>query len=70
MTDEEQIRRLIQRWAVAAHAGVAFAIALLRRGNPADFARELAQRLTIGMIKRDGAWVTTHEHHSFADGSP
>jgi hypothetical protein len=35
MTDEQQIRGLIERWATAAH-DVAFAFALLRCGTPAD----------------------------------
>jgi uncharacterized protein (TIGR02246 family) len=56
---------------VTAGTDVAFAFALLRCGTPADFARDPAQRLrlTLGMVKRDGGWVTTHEHHSFADTS-
>jgi uncharacterized protein (TIGR02246 family) len=131
MTDEQQIRGLIERWASAAHDGdlaavladhapgivmfdvpppeqgvrgieayratwpgffkwqasgavfeiesldvtaghdVAFAFALLRCGTPADFDRDPAHRLrlTIGLVKLEGRWVVTHEHHSFADAS-
>jgi uncharacterized protein (TIGR02246 family) len=131
MTDEQQIRGLIQRWASAAHDGdlaavladhapgivmfdvpppeqgvrgieayratwpgffkwqasgavfeiesldvtaghdVAFAFALLRCGTPAYFDRDPAHRLrlTIGLVKLEGRWVVTHEHHSFADAS-
>lgn len=129
MTDEQQIRALIERWAAAAHSGdlstvlanhasdivmfdvpppeqgvrgieayretwpgffewqasgasfeieslqvtagayVAFAFALLRCGTPADFQREPEHRLrlTVGLVKVDGQWTFTHEHHSFAD---
>ncbi|OBG16569.1 DUF4440 domain-containing protein [Mycolicibacterium celeriflavum] len=51
---------------------VAFAWALLRCGKPADLAAdpESRLRLTIGLRKRDGRWVVTHEHHSFADTNP
>jgi uncharacterized protein (TIGR02246 family) len=131
MTDEQQIRHLIERWAAAAHDGdlptvladhapdivmfdlpppqrgvrgldayrdtwpgffewqasgavfeiesleitagvdVAFALALLRCGTPADFDRDPEQRLrlTIGLHRVDDRWVVTHEHHSFADAS-
>jgi uncharacterized protein (TIGR02246 family) len=56
---------------VTAGAEVAFAFALLRCGTPADFEREPDQRLrlTIGLQKRDGRWIVTHEHHSFTDAS-
>ena len=129
MTDEQQIRALIERWAAAVHEGdmdnvladhaldivmfdvpppnqgvrgieayretwpgffawqaggavfqigtldvtagsdVAFAVALLRCGTPADLEREPRQRLrlTIGLRKTDGRWVVHHEHHSFPD---
>jgi uncharacterized protein (TIGR02246 family) len=52
---------------VVAGADVAFAYALLRCGMPADFADEPDNRLriTVGLRKRDGRWVVTHEHHSF-----
>jgi uncharacterized protein (TIGR02246 family) len=134
MTDEQQIRDLVRRWAAAVHDGdlptvladhapdivmfdvpppergvrgldayratwpgffawqaagalfeidalditpghdVAFAVALLRCGTPADFARdpERRLRLTIGLRKIDRRWTVTHEHHSFTDttGSP
>jgi uncharacterized protein (TIGR02246 family) len=54
-------------------ADVAFAWALLKCGTPDHLAEEPERRLrlTIGLRKRDGEWVVTHEHHSFADtGSP
>jgi uncharacterized protein (TIGR02246 family) len=47
---------------------VAFAHALLRCGMPAELDTDPAARLrlTLGLRKRDGRWVVTHEHHSFA----
>jgi uncharacterized protein (TIGR02246 family) len=52
---------------VVAGVEVAFAYALLRCGTPAEFAAkpDLRLRLTLGLRKRDGRWVVTHEHHSF-----
>jgi uncharacterized protein (TIGR02246 family) len=52
---------------VTAGADVAFAYALLRCGKPEEFAANPDNRLrmTIGLRKRDGPWVVTHEHHSF-----
>ncbi|MDT5015583.1 MAG: hypothetical protein QOD39_1743 [Mycobacterium sp.] len=52
---------------VTAGTDVAFAWALLECGKPEDFAAnpESRLRLTIGLRKRDGHWVVTHEHHSF-----
>ncbi|MBB5167021.1 nuclear transport factor 2 family protein [Mycobacterium sp. AZCC_0083] len=52
---------------VVAGTDVAFAYALLRCGMPADFDSEPDNRLrvTVGLCKRDGHWVVTHEHHSF-----
>jgi uncharacterized protein (TIGR02246 family) len=52
---------------VTAGADVAFAHALLRCGKPEEFAANSDNRLrlTIGLRKRDGRWVVTHEHHSF-----
>ncbi len=46
---------------------VAFAHALLRCDRPEDLQRRPDHRLriTIGLRKRDGRWVVTHEHHSF-----
>ena len=57
---------------VTAGDDVAFAHALLRCGMPAELEANPANRLrlTIGMRKRDGRWVVTHEHHSFADANP
>jgi ketosteroid isomerase-like protein len=52
---------------VSAGTDVAFAYALLRCGTPEDFATNPDNRLriTMGLRKRDGRWVVTHEHHSF-----
>ena len=52
---------------VVAGADVAFAYALVRCGKPEEFAVNPGNRLrmTIGLHKRDGRWVVTHEHHSF-----
>ncbi|MEO3757659.1 SgcJ/EcaC family oxidoreductase [Mycobacterium sp. B14F4] len=57
---------------VTAGSDVAFAWALLRCGKPDDLAAdpENRLRLTIGLRKRNGRWVVTHEHHSFADTNP
>ena len=131
VSDEQQIRMLIERWADAAHTGdldtvladhdedilmfdvpppyegvrgldayratwppffgwqssgasfeiveldvtagtdVAFATALLRCGTAEDFRvnPDNRLRLTVGLCRRDGRWVVTHEHHSFPDRS-
>jgi ketosteroid isomerase-like protein len=52
---------------VTVGADVASAYALVRCGTPEDFAANPDNRLrmTIGLRKRDGHWVVTHEHHSF-----
>lgn len=52
---------------VTASDDVAFAWALLRVGTAEDFEAEPEKRmrLTLGLRKRDGRWVVTHEHHSF-----
>jgi uncharacterized protein (TIGR02246 family) len=52
---------------VTAGTDVAFAWALLRCGKPEEFEvnPDNRLRLTIGLRKRDGRWVVTHEHHSF-----
>jgi uncharacterized protein (TIGR02246 family) len=52
---------------VVAGTDVAFAYALLRCGTPDDFdaTPDIRLRMTIGLRKRDGRWVVTHEHHSF-----
>lgn len=57
---------------VTSGADVAFAWALLRCGKPEDLEAnpDSRLRLTIGLRKRDGRWVITHEHHSFADTNP
>ncbi len=56
---------------VTAGDEVAFAWALLRCGTPEQFAvhPEARLRLTVGLHRREGRWVVTHEHHSFADTS-
>jgi len=56
---------------VTAGADVAFAVALLRCGTPADLRRDpaLRLRLTLGLRREDGRWVVAHEHHSFPDTS-
>jgi ketosteroid isomerase-like protein len=52
---------------VTAGADVAFAWALLRCGKQEEFEAnpDNRLRLTIGLRKRGGRWVVTHEHHSF-----
>ena len=52
---------------VTAGDDVAFAYALVRCGKPEDFAANPDNRLrmTMGLRKRDGRWVVTHEHGSF-----
>ena len=52
---------------VTAGDDVAFAHALLRCGMPAELEANPGNRLrlTVGLRKRDGRWVVTHEHHSF-----
>jgi uncharacterized protein (TIGR02246 family) len=54
---------------VTAGDDVAFAHALLRCDTPEELKRDPARRLrlTIGLRKRRGRWVVTHEHHSFTD---
>jgi uncharacterized protein (TIGR02246 family) len=56
---------------VTAGTDVAFAVALLRCGTPAEFERtpEKRLRLTLGLRRDDGRWVVAHEHHSFTDDS-
>jgi uncharacterized protein (TIGR02246 family) len=56
---------------VTAGEDVAFALALLRCGTDEHLAAvpEQRLRLTIGLVRRDGRWVVTHEHHSFPDRS-
>jgi uncharacterized protein (TIGR02246 family) len=56
---------------VAEGDDVAYAWALLKCGTPDEFADvpDRRLRLTVGLAKRDGRWVVTHEHHSFADTS-
>jgi uncharacterized protein (TIGR02246 family) len=56
---------------VTAGSDVAFAYGLLRCGTAAEFERDPEQRLrlTVGLVRTDGRWVVTHEHHSFTDTS-
>lgn len=54
---------------VTAGTDVAYAVALVRCGSPAEL-RELPDkrlRLSLGLVKRTGQWVVQHEHHSFCD---
>ncbi|ULE31475.1 YybH family protein [Mycobacterium sp. IDR2000157661] len=62
----------IEELQVTTGTDVAFAWTLLRCGKPVDLAADPDNRLrlTIGLRKRDGRWVVTHEHHSFADTNP
>ena len=52
---------------VTAGGDVAFAVALLRCGTPAEFERtpDRRLRLTLGLRREHGRWVVAHEHHSF-----
>ena len=52
---------------VTAGNDVEFAHALLRCGMPAELEANPDNRLrvTVGLRKREGRWVVTHEHHSF-----
>jgi uncharacterized protein (TIGR02246 family) len=54
---------------VTAGDDVAFAYALLRCGTEEELRTrpEKRLRLTVGLRKRQGRWIVTHEHHSFAD---
>lgn len=56
---------------VTAGEDVAFAWALLRCGTRDQLAEQpdARLRLTLGLRKRDGRRLVTHEHHSFADPS-
>jgi uncharacterized protein (TIGR02246 family) len=56
---------------VTAGKDVAFAYGLLRCGSPEDLNNDPTNRLrlTIGLRKKAGRWVVTHEHHSFPDKS-
>lgn len=57
---------------VTAGADVAFAHARLRCDTPDGLARnpDNLLRLTVGLRRRDGRWLVTHEHHSFALPAP
>jgi ketosteroid isomerase-like protein len=61
----------IESLEVTAGADVAFAFGLLWCGTPEEFDEvpERRLRLTIGLVKVDGRWTVTHEHHSFTDTS-
>jgi len=52
---------------ITAGDDVAFAHALLRCGTPEELAKHPEQRLrlTVGLRKKGGRWVVSHEHHSF-----
>ncbi|WP_328852318.1 SgcJ/EcaC family oxidoreductase [Micromonospora globbae] len=62
----------IESLEVTAGDDVAFAYALLRCGTDQDLADDPQNRLrlTLGLRKRDGRWVVTHEHHSFPLAGP
>ena len=59
----------IEELDITAGHDVAFAFGLLRCATPQELERNPDQRLrlTIGLRKREGRWIVTHEHHSFAD---
>ena len=52
---------------VTAGDDVSFAWALLRCGTDDELERDPDNRLrlTVGLRRRDGSWVVTHEYHSF-----
>ena len=56
---------------VTAGEDVAFAHALLRCGTEDELSKDPDNRLrlTVGLRKKAGRWVVTHEHHSFPDKS-
>ncbi|HTV02976.1 MAG TPA: SgcJ/EcaC family oxidoreductase [Luteitalea sp.] len=56
---------------VTAGDTVAFAHVLLRCGTPEEYEEtpDRRLRLTLGLVKQDGRWQVTHEHHSFPDTS-
>jgi uncharacterized protein (TIGR02246 family) len=51
---------------VTAGADVAFAVAALKCAEPGPDGAQIALdfRLTVGLQKRGGRWIVTHEHHS------
>ncbi len=51
---------------VTAGAGVAFAYAMLRCGEPEELAAAPGRRLrlSLGLVKKNGEWLIQHEHHS------
>ncbi len=52
---------------IAAGKGVAYCRGLIRCSGTEGNGRrteELAVRLTVGLVKIDGAWTVAHEHHS------
>ena len=62
----------IESLEVTAGEDVAFAFALLRCGQGAEFPDNPSRlRLTLGLRKEGDRWVVAHEHHSFPlDDSP
>jgi uncharacterized protein (TIGR02246 family) len=54
---------------VTAGEDVAFAWALLRCGTEQELRDDPDNRLrlTVGLSKKGGRWIVTHEHHSFPD---
>ncbi|MGW1992125.1 YybH family protein [Embleya sp. NPDC001921] len=57
----------IESLEITAGTDVAFAIALLRCGDPTDLEHhpDRRLRLTLGLTKPNNHWTVTHEHHSF-----
>src|SRR3954447_8142894 len=57
----------LQELDITAADDVAFAYALVRCGQPKDFAEKPDNRLriTVGLRKAQDSWLITHEHHSF-----
>ena len=62
----------LESLSVTAGADVAYAWALLRCGQPADFAArpDSRLRLTVGLRREADAWTVAHEHHSFTHPLP
>lgn len=62
----EPVKFDIAEMSVTAGADVAFVAAVMRCAGRETGGQdiELDFRLTVGLRKRDGQWVVTHEHHS------
>jgi uncharacterized protein (TIGR02246 family) len=57
----------IESLEITAGDDVAFAFGLLLCGTPQELIENPANRLrlTVGLKKKQGRWIVTHEHHSF-----